>query len=227
MSDEIKVKNDAGEAVAQTENDAAEVEENVLDQSLDQSAADTDLDGDMTVEAIDETQALSEDNLKAQLEAANIQVEEFKDQYLRAKADNENTRRRAQTDVANARKFAVEEFAREMLNVKDSLDLARNVELSEADSEAVKKMLEGLDLTLRQMDAVFERFSLQVIDPAPGDKFDPEWHQAMTMQESADIPANHIVLPVQKGFTLHERLLRPAMVIVAKAASNDENTENG
>ena len=219
MSNEIKDIKDTGEA--------AEIDESVSDQSLDQSATDADVDGDTTMEATGETQALSEDDLKAELEAANIRVEEFKDQYLRAKADSENTRRRAQTDVANARKFAVDEFAREMLNVKDSLDLARNVELSDTDSDAVKKMLEGLDLTLRQMDAVFERFSLQVIDPAPGDKFNPEWHQAMTMQESADIPANHIVSLIQKGFTLNERLLRPAMVIVAKAASIEENAESG
>ncbi len=178
-------------------------------------------------ESVKSQEASAEDNLEVQLATALAKAEEFKDQYMRAKAESENTRRRAQTDVSNARKFAVEEFAREMLNVKDSLDLARSVELNEADPEAVKKMLEGLDLTLRQMEVVFERFSLQTVDPGPGEKFNPELHQAMTTQESADIPANHIVATIQKGFTLHERLLRPAMVIVAKAANDDEKAESG
>ncbi len=222
MSDEIKDKNEADGVTAKAEPDAVKDDQ----KNVEQPDVDVDVDSESdseSVESTDDTEALSEDALRTQLEVANTQVEEFKDQFLRAKAESENARRRAQADVANARKFAVEDFAREMLSVKDSLDLARNVELSDADSEAVKKMLEGLDLTLRQMDAVFDRFSLQVIEPEPGDKFDPERHQAMTVQESADIPAKHIVSIMQKGFMLHERLLRPAMVIVAKAPDNEKN----
>lgn len=196
------------------------------DKDIKQQDTDTTAEAEESAQTGDEPGNGSADDIQRQLEVALTQAEEYEDQFLRAKAESDNARRRAQADVANARKFAVEDFAREMLNVKDSLDLARNVELSEADSDAVKKMLEGLDLTLRQMDGVFERFSLQIVDPAPGDKFNPEQHQAMTTQENADVPANHIVTTVQKGFMLHDRLLRPAMVIVAKTASVEQDTEN-
>lgn len=211
------------------DNKGAAVEPDALeddDKDIKQQDTDTTAEAEESAQTGDEPGNGSADDIQRQLEVALTQAEEYEDQFLRAKAESDNARRRAQADVANARKFAVEDFAREMLNVKDSLDLARNVELSEADSDAVKKMLEGLDLTLRQMDGVFERFSLQIVDPAPGDKFNPERHQAMTTQESADVPVNHIVTTVQKGFMLHDRLLRPAMVIVAKTASAEQDTEN-
>lgn len=157
--------------------------------------------------------------LQLELEQLQADVVEHKENYLRAMAEVENTRRRAENDVSSARKFAVESFAAESLSVRDSLELARAIEVGEGDSEVVEKIKEGLDLTLKQLDSVFAKFGIAVIAPEYGDKLDPEQHQAMTMQESADVEPNHIVAVIQKGYSIHNRLLRPAMVIVAAPAA--------
>ncbi|MDH3379877.1 MAG: nucleotide exchange factor GrpE [Gammaproteobacteria bacterium] len=159
---------------------------------------------------------VSIETLMAELEYSRALAEEHKDQYLRAKAESENTRRRAITDVGNARKFAIEGFAMEMLAVRDSLDLARSIDLGEEHAPLVKKMLEGLDLTAKQIDSAFEKFGLLEVAPEPGDKFDPKQHQAMTAQETTEIEPNHIITVIQTGYMLNDRLLRPAMVIVSK-----------
>jgi molecular chaperone GrpE len=154
--------------------------------------------------------------LKAELEAARAQASENLDKFMRAKAETENVRRRAETDVASAHKFAIERFALEMLAVKDSLERARTVDLKTSDA-AVEKMFEGIDLTLKLMDSIFQKFALTEISPAKGDKFDPEKHQAMSAQDNAEVPPNHVLMALQKGYLLNNRLLRPALVIVAKA----------
>jgi len=161
-------------------------------------------------------------SLQAELQAARGETAENMDKFLRAKAETENVRRRAEVDVANAHKYGVERFASEMLAVKDSLERARAVDVvANAEAAAVppvaQKMLEGLDLTLKLMDSIFQKFALTIVDPKKGDRFDPERHQAMSMLESDEVPANHVVATVQRGYLLHERLLRPAMVVVAKA----------
>lgn len=162
--------------------------------------------------------------LRVELDLAQAALEDHKEKYLRAMAELDNVRRRAANDVVGARKFAVDGFAREALQVRDSLELARAVELSEEDKGVVEKMKEGLDLTLKQLDAVFDKFGIKVVEPAPGDKLDPELHQAMTIQESDEIQPNHIITVIQKGYAIHDRLLRPAMVIVAKAGTRAEST---
>lgn len=154
--------------------------------------------------------------LKAELETARAQAAEHLDKFLRAKAETDNLRRRAETEVAAAHKFAIERFALEMLAVKDSLERARNLDL-QAGGAALEKMLEGIDLTLRLMDSIFQKFALTEVNPARGDKFDPEKHQAMSMQESGEVPPQHVLIALQKGYLLNNRLLRPALVIVAKA----------
>ncbi len=159
-----------------------------------------------------------------ELETLRVENETLRDDFLRAKADAENARKRAQTEISNARRFAIEGFAGELLNVRDSLDLARAVDLKEGDS-VVERMTEGLDLTLRQMDSVFERFSIYEITPEVGDKMDPETHQAMSLIETADVPPNHIFQVVQKGYRLNERLLRPARVLVAKAPAGSADED--
>lgn len=159
------------------------------------------------------------DTLRAELEQLQADVQEHKDKYLRAMAEVENTRRRAENEVSNAHKFAVESFAGETLSVRDSLELASAIEISAEDPGVVDKIKEGLDLTLKQLDNVYGKFGIETIEPEPGDKLDPDWHQAMTVQESDDIRPNHIVAVIQKGYLIHDRLLRPAMVIVAKAKS--------
>ena len=155
------------------------------------------------------------------LQAENAQL---RDEFLRAHADAENARKRAQTEISNARRFALEGFASELLNVRDSLDLARSVDLDGAEG-VVGRVVEGLELTLRQLDSAFERFSIFEISPEVGDKLDPGSHQAMTLAPSTEVEPNHICQVIQKGYRLHDRLLRPARVIVAKAPNDDDADE--
>ncbi|MDZ7594644.1 MAG: nucleotide exchange factor GrpE [Thiobacillus sp.] len=148
-------------------------------------------------------------SLEELLKAAELQAAEHHDAWLRAKAETENMRRRAAEDVDKARKFAVENFASELLAVKDSLEAALA-----AESPSVENMKDGVELTLKQLTAAFGKFNLVDIDPL-GEKFDPHQHQAIQVVES-DQPANTVVTVLQKGYSLNERTLRPALVMVAK-----------
>lgn len=156
--------------------------------------------------------------LAAELQAAKAEAAENLEKFLRARADMENARRRAEIDLGNARKYAIERFASEILAVRDSLELARAVDIKEENQTALQKMHEGLDLTLKLMDDVFRKFALTMIDPK-GEKFDPEKHHAISLMESSEVPPNHVVTVMQKGCLLNDRVLRPAMVVVAKAPS--------
>jgi len=167
--------------------------------------------------AVDSGEEEEADELEA-LRAKNAQL---RDESLRAYADAENARKRAQTEISNARRFALEGFASELLNVRDSLDLAKSVDLDGAEG-VVERVVEGLELTLKQLDSAFERFSVFEISPEVGDKLDPESHQAMTLAPSSDVAPNHICQVIQKGYRLHDRLLRPARVIVAKAPEGED-----
>jgi len=151
--------------------------------------------------------------LQADLEHARAEAAENMDRFLRAKAEVENTRKRAQADVVSAHKYALERFAAEIITVRDSLELAQMVELPVDSSPAVQKMHEGLDLTLKLMDSIFQKFGLTSLNPK-GEKFDPERHQAISLVEAEEVPPNHVVNVVQKGYLLNDRLLRPAMVVV-------------
>ena len=154
-----------------------------------------------------------------ELEHARAAAAENMDKFIRAKAESENIQRRAQIDIANAHKYAVEKFANELLSVRDSLELAKTVDIKEDNTEMLSKMQEGLELTLKQMDDVFAKFQLQIIDPL-GEKFDPERHQAISVADSAEVAPNHVLNVVQKGYLLNDRLLRPAMVVIAKSAGS-------
>lgn len=151
-----------------------------------------------------------------ELEAANAEILKLKDAFLRAKAEQDNVRRRAEKDISNSRKFAVEGFAKELLNVYDSLKLATAVEIADDADHAVKGVREGVEITLKQLNSAFAKFALKEIAPGVGDKLDPNLHQAMSMVESEDVESGCIITVIQPGFELHERLLRPAMVVVAK-----------
>jgi molecular chaperone GrpE len=148
-------------------------------------------------------------SLEELLKVAERQAAEHHDAWMRAKAETENMRRRAAEDVDKARKFAVENFASELLAVKDSLEAALAVE-----SPSVENLKDGVELTLKQLVAAFGKFNLHDIHPM-GEKFDPHQHQAIQMIES-DQPANTVVTVLQKGYRLNERTLRPALVMVAK-----------
>ncbi|MBN4665574.1 nucleotide exchange factor GrpE [Pandoraea nosoerga] len=149
-------------------------------------------------------------SVEAQLLAAQAEAADFRDQLLRARAEVENVRRRAEEDVAKARKFAVESFAEGLLPVMDSLEAAA------ADKSGdVAKLQEGVELTLRQLVQALERGKVKVIDPA-GAKFDPHQHQAISMVP-ADQEPNTVVTVLQKGYLIADRVLRPALVTVAAA----------
>lgn len=154
--------------------------------------------------------------LERELQAAKSEASDNYERFLRAKAETENIRRRAETDIANVRKFAIEAFAADILTVRDNLERAQAVDFNS--DGVVEKVVEGLALTLKQVDAVLERFGLTPVDPV-GERFDPERHQAMTMAETQETPPGHVVQVVQKGYLLNGRLLRPAMVVVAKEAT--------
>jgi molecular chaperone GrpE len=146
--------------------------------------------------------------LEELLRKAELQAQEHHDAWLRAKAEAENVRKRAQVDVANAHKFGLESFANSLLPVKDSLEAALA-----AQNNTVESLRSGVELTLKQLAAAFEKFSLTEINPL-GEKFDPHRHQAMTMVP-ADAEPNSVVQVLQKGYALHDRVIRPALVAVA------------
>jgi molecular chaperone GrpE len=159
----------------------------------------------VVAEAVSPTAAL-----EAKLAEAVALAEKHKDEWLRAKAETDNIRRRSAEDVLKAQKFGVEKMADSLLAVKDSLDAALLVE-----SPSLESFKEGIDITARQLTSVFERFSISEINPV-GAKFDPTKHQAIAALESEQEP-NTVLNVMQKGYTLHDRVLRPALVTVSKA----------
>ncbi len=155
-------------------------------------------------DAVDSTPSLAD-----MIRHAELKAEEHHDAWLRAKAETENVRRRAQEDIAKASKFAIERFAGELLAVKDSLEAGLA-----ADNPSVESLKSGTELTLKQLVAAFEKSGLKEINPV-GEKFDPNFHQAISMID-AEQEANTVVSVLQKGYLIAERVLRPALVIVAK-----------
>jgi len=154
--------------------------------------------------------------LKEQLEAAQKQSDDHKDTALRAKAEADNIRRRAEREVSNASKFALERFAKEILAVVDSLEKALE---QPAEGDEQKAMYEGIELTYKLLIDTLAKFSIEQISPL-GESFDPGLHEAMVMQESDEHEPNSVMMVVQKGYQLHGRLIRPARVIVAKGKAN-------
>ena len=148
-------------------------------------------------------------HLAALLKEAEDEAAGLKDAWLRAKAETENVRKQAQNDLAKAHKYAIERFAQDLLTVKDALELS--LATPNATTEALK---DGVELTLKNLNAAFDKARIVEINPA-GEKYDPHRHQAMTMIESAEPPGS-VVQVFQKGYLLNDRILRPALVAVAK-----------
>ena len=143
------------------------------------------------------------------LAEAQAKADENWERYMRAAAETENVRKRATRDVENAHKFALERFGKELLAVRDTLEMGLA-----ADGASIESLLEGSNATLKLLGATMERFGIVQVDPE-GEPFDPEFHEAISMQPSEDVEPGSVVTVVQKGYTLNGRLLRPAMVIVA------------
>jgi molecular chaperone GrpE len=149
-------------------------------------------------------------SIETLLKQAELAAQEHHDAWLRAKADADNIRKRAQADIASAHKYAIENFSTELLAVKDSLEAALAI-----GNVTVDNLKSGVELTLKQLNSVFEKFRVAEIHPL-GQKFDPHRHQAISMVDS-DLEPNTVVQVFQKGYLLNDRVIRPAMVTVAKA----------
>lgn len=161
-----------------------------------------------------ETEQLSVEFLQGQLAQAEAKAQENWDKVLRIQAEMENLKRRTQKDLDDARKYAIERFAKELITVVDSLELG--LQAISGDSDEVHKFREGNELTLKQFEAAFAKVNIETVNPL-NQPFNPEHHQAMAMQPSADVAPNTVLNVFQKGYLLNGRLLRPAMVVVAKA----------
>ncbi|WP_194437902.1 nucleotide exchange factor GrpE [Vibrio fluminensis] len=199
-------------------NEEKKIQEEELQQQ--ETAVESDVEAvgtDADIEWNEETELDVQEAKIAQLEAALLSSEaKIKDQQdgvLRAKAEVENMRRRTETEIDKARKYALNKFAEELLPVIDNLE--RAIAAADGENEAVKPLLEGVELTHKTFADAVAKFGLKEINPE-GEAFNPEFHQAMSIQESADHESNTVMFVMQKGYELNGRVIRPAMVMVAK-----------
>ncbi|MES1926838.1 nucleotide exchange factor GrpE [Salinisphaera sp. T31B1] len=155
------------------------------------------------------------EELQAELDQARAEAAQYRDQAVRAAAEMENVRKRAARDVESARKFALEKFAADLLGVRDSLELGQQA--AEEHSGDFDKLKEGMDMTARMLATSMEKAGIEPIDPQ-GESFDPEFHEAVSTQPTDDMAPNTVAAVMQKGYTLNGRVLRAAMVVVAKPA---------
>lgn len=157
----------------------------------------------------------SRGEFEEQLNLAEAKANESYEKLLRLQAEFDNVRKRSERDLVQAHKYAAEKIALELLPVVDSLEIG----LSQMNDEKLTAYRTGVELTLKQLQGVFDKFAIKAVNPAVGEPFDPAMHQAMTMQESTDAAPNTVLNVLQKGYMLNDRLLRPAMVIVVRAAT--------
>ena len=197
-----------------------DVESNVVSEVTDVASG---ADEDITAEA---GEAPDHQQLVGLLEDERAKADDNWNKLLHLQAELENIKKRNARDLANAHKFALEKMALELLPVRDSMELG--IQAASGDQIDPNKLMEGAELTLKMLISTLEKFEIDALDPA-GEKFNPELHQAMSMQEVADVPTNTVVTVVQKGYTLNGRLIRPALVIVStgghQAAGNGGSTQ--
>lgn len=219
--DKNEVEPQAEQAQTQAENTQTQADTlNTQPESSVESQAAAEVVDNLDVDALDNDALMIEQitMLEAALTASEAKVAEQQNAVLRARADVENMRRRTEQEIDKARKFALERFANELLPVMDNLE--RAIELADKDNEALKPMLEGIEMTFKTMNDTVAKFGLKVINPH-GEAFNPEFHQAMSIQESEEHAPNHVMLVMQKGYELNGRVVRPAMVMVSKAAAKN------
>ena len=185
--------------------------EDVIDQAEPQAESQN---GDVEAAANDEAAAEEKDPMVVALEEAEAKADEFRDQYLRTAAEMENLRKRSERDVEQARKFALERFVAELVPVIDALEMGLSAASDAKDKAGA--LVEGTEMTLKQFQQVLERFGVETLAPE-GEVFNPEFHEAMATQPSAEAEPDTILTVVQKGYLLNGRVVRPARVLVAKA----------
>jgi molecular chaperone GrpE len=188
------------------------------EQIVEEAVADSNAEVDTAEQAQAATEAAAEEaaSPEAQIEALQDELVKTKDDALRTLAEAQNIRRRSEKDVENARKFALEKFAGELLAVADNLE--RALDNADATNEVVKPLAEGVELTQKSLIEILAKFNVVQLNPV-GEPFDPQFHQAISMVENPDVEPNTVTLVMQKGYTINERLLRPAMVMVSKAVA--------
>ena len=189
-------------------------DEEILDQQ-DESTEEQPSNGNASTDGASEPTV---EEWATKLEAAEQKAADSTDQLLRIRAEMENLRRRTQKDLENAHKFALEKFVTELLSVKDSLEMGLDATAHET---SLEKIQEGTELTLNMLKQVFDKFNVAELHPQD-EKFNPDHHQAMSMQESAEHDPNTVIAVMQKGYLLNDRLVRPAMVMVSKAPAADK-----
>ncbi len=182
-------------------------QEQPTSESVGEEDIETVVDDELVQEPDSETDSVSD--------ALVEEIAALKDQVLRAQAETQNARRRAEQDVEKARKFALEKFVNDLLPVADNLE--RAVAAGDKDDEAQKAILEGVELTLKSLQETLKKFHVEVVNPE-GEPFDPQLHQAMSMVPNPDVEPNTVLNVFQKGYTLNGRLVRPAMVVVSSAS---------
>jgi len=200
------------------ENEISEAEEFGADETLEVE----NVESEVEVEQDDQVEDVSLEQLHKQLKQAEKKAEENWDKALRVQAEMENLKRRTQKDLENAHKYGLEKFAKELLSVIDSLELG--IQASTSDNPEVVALKQGSELTIKQFESVFAKFNIEAIDPV-GQAFNPELHQAMTMQPSTDVEPNTVLNVFQKGYILNGRLIRPAMVVVSQAVKAVESSD--
>ena len=188
--------------------DNASSEEEVVEQNQTEETAETPEGGDIA-------------DLQKRLEKAEAQAKDGQDKALRAQAEMENIRRRSERELENAHKYGMEKFATELLPVIDSLELA--LIAASAEDADIDKLREGTELTVKMLVSAFEKFGINPVHPID-EAFDPDFHQAMTMIEHPEKDPNTVIDVMQKGYTIKERLIRPAMVVVSKAPAADSDS---
>lgn len=209
----------SGDIMSNEENkvNEEELKQQAAEQEVESEVVGSDADIEWNEESAQEVEQGETEAKIAQLEAALLsseaKVQEQKDSVLRAKAEVENMRRRTETEIDKARKYALNKFAEELLPVIDNLE--RAIQAADTENEAVKPILEGVELTHKTFVDTVAKFGLKEINPE-GEKFNPELHQAMSIQESPDHESNTVMFVMQKGYELNGRVVRPAMVMVAK-----------
>lgn len=194
-------------------------EDKPLDEQLDNEAPESEL---LEPEALDGELAEEAAPTSDELAKAQEELAKFKDQYIRAEAEMANLRRRVERDVENAHKFGQEKMSKELLAVADNLE--RAIASSNDEGVDISAIREGVELTLTGLLGAFKKFNIEAIDPQ-GEPFDPQVHQAMSMVENPEVETNTVIAVMQKGYQLHGRLIRPAMVMVSKGGASPKTID--
>ena len=195
--------------MAKDKHDAAQQEQQIAEEAVAETTNDAPLDEQQAAEGG------APSTPQAQIDDLQLRLEQAKEQALRALADTQNARRRAEKDAESAHKFALDKFCNALLPVVDNLERAQQA-AGASEDEAVKSILQGVELTHKSFIDVLNKFNLEQVNPL-GEPFDPQFHQAITMLENPDAEPNSVLDVMQTGYTLNGRLIRPAMVVVSKA----------